>query len=454
MTSSHDTQPFSPEQQPENGWHMPVYEALQLEQRQLAIVAQVGVFVATERNYVRRLRILARAAAAVGAGRAVLFAHDVALHALVPMAVMDGVTGTGEPFSAGGSGITTIPQLRTLAFGEGIAGRAALCEDQTIVTDLTADAAFHPLMARPDAEILGMEPHAIVCLPLRDATVTTTTSAAASASGTTTTTIGVLGVLVIAQSSYGRGFDERTIELLQAVGAQATLALAIESRERDLRLERVHMVEAQEHERRCLARDLSAGPAHGIASAATSLETIDGMIAQHPENARAEVRRLHTLLTHTLRDVRGVLFDLRPFTLQTDGLAMSLHDLAEHFKSITEIHMRWIIDLPERLPQQVETAIYLIVREALNNVVRHAQSTACMVEVRQTGQSVRVVVRDNGEGFDADALLADYPRGQSWGLLNMYDQARPLTGRFAIRSRPEQGTSVEMEIPLPVKVQM
>jgi signal transduction histidine kinase len=448
MTSSHETQPIILGQQPENGWHMPVYEALQLEQRQLAIVAQVGMFVAAERNYVRRLRILARAAAAVGAGRAALFAHDIALHALVPMAVMDGLTGTGEPFSAGGSGITTIPQLRALAFGEGIAGRAALVEEPTIVADITADATFHPSMAQPDAEVLGMEPRALVCLPLRDMAGSANATGATSVAST-----GVLGVLVVAQSSYGRGFDERTVELLQAVGAQATLALAVEARERDLRLERVHMIEAQEHERRRLARDLSAGPAHGVASAVTSLETIDGMIAQHPEDARAEVRRLHTLLTHTLRDVRGVLFDLRPFTLQTDGLAMSLHDLSEHFKSITSLHMRWIVDLPERLPQQIETAIYLIVREALNNVVRHAQATACMVEVRQTGQSVRVVVRDNGEGFDADALLADYPRGQSWGLLNMYDQARPLTDRFAIRSRPEQGTSVEMEIPLPARMQ-
>ncbi len=444
MTPSHDLQPITLGQQPESGWHMPIYEALQLEQRQMAIVAQVGVFVVAERNYVRRLRILTRAAAAVGAGRAALFAHDLTQHTLVPMAVMDGLTGTGEPFSAGKSGITTIPQLRTLAFGEGIAGRAVLAEEPTIVTDITPDTAVDPSIAQPDAEILGMEPHAIICLPLRDAT---NMIGAVSTSGVTATD-NVLGVLAVAQTAYGRGFDERTVELLQAIAAQTTLALTVGARERDLRMERARMIEAQAYERRRLARDLSAGAAQGVASAVSSLETIDGMIAQHPDDARAEVRRLHTLLTHTLRDVRGILFNLRPFTLQTDGLAMSLHDLAEHFKNITSLHMRWTIDLPERLPQQVEAAVYLIVREALDNIMRHAQATACMVEVRQVGQTVRVVVRDNGEGFDAEAVLADYPRGQSWGLLNMYEQARPLTDRFAIRSRPEQGTSVEMEIPL------
>ena len=407
-----------------------MFEALQLEHRQMLIVAQVSTLVVLEHNYVRRLRMLARAAAAVGAGRAILFAHDVATHELTAIAVMDGLTGTGEPFMPGNSGITAIPQLRALALGEGVAGMAAQREKLLLIPDLGPNAGIDVTIAAPDAEILSVTPLAIVAVPLIEA-------------GT------LVGVLEVAQATYGRGFDPRTVELLQAIGAQATLALAIEVRERNLRLERIQMIEAQESERRRLARDLNDGPAHGIASAVTTIEAIDSLITQRPDEARSEIRRLHTGLTRTMRDIRSVLFDLRPFALETDGLALALHNLAEHFKGISPLHMRWIVDLPARLPYDIEATIYVVVREALTNVVKHAQATACLVEVRQVADSVKATIRDNGEGFDPDIVLASYPRGQSWGLLNMYEHTRPLTERFTIRSRPEQGTVVELEIPLP-----
>lgn len=399
----------------------------------MLIVAQVGPYVVAERNAVRRLRILARAAAAVSGGRAVIYAHEVATHELAVMAVMDGLTGTGEPFMAGNSGITAVPQVRAMAFGEGLAGTAAQSGEAIIIQDLAESSYFNAAMAAPDAEIMGLEPVSIACLPLIEAGA-------------------LLGVLAVGQPAYGRGFDTRTVELLQSLGAQATLALAVEARERDLRLEHIHMIEAQEHERRRLARDLNDGPAHGIASAVTTLETIDTQIAQQPDAARGEIRRLHLLLTHTMRDMRSVLFDLRPFALETEGLALALHNLAEHFKSVTKLHMRWTVDLPERLPHNVEAVIYLVVREALTNVVKHAQATACIVEIRQLPNAVKASIRDNGEGFDPEVVLAHYPHGQSWGLLNMYEHTRPLTDRFSIRSRPEQGTAVELEIPLPGKL--
>lgn len=411
--------------------HINSVEALRIELRQARIVAQVGPLVAAERNYVRRLRILTRAAAAVGGGRAVLYAIDRPTQRLIPMAVMDGLTGESETFQPSNSGITTIPQLRTLAVGEGLAGMTAQRGKPLILPDLAASSLVHSSLFLPDAEILGIEPIAVVCLPLYD-------------TGT------LIGVLEVAQSSLGHGFDEHTVDFLSGIGGQMTLALTIELRERDLRLERIRLSEAQEAERQRLTRDLRTGPAAGVAGAVAVIETIDGMITSHPNEARVELRRLHTALTVTLRATRGVLFDLRPFALEVDGLAQALHNLGEHFREHSSLHMRWTIDLPERLPATMETAIYLIVREALTNVIRHAQATACMIEVCQSPAKVAVIIRDNGEGFDSEAVLASYPRGQSWGLLNMFERARTISAEIAIRSRPEQGTSVEMEIAMPL----
>ncbi len=394
------------------------------------VVSQIAPLLAAERHPVRRARLVARAAASLGAGRAAGLARVVAKGALTPLAVLDVDSAPLAPFVAGASGITTLPEAEMIHTGEGIVGTVAATGVAILVPDLAADSRYSPRFAATDARLLGMEPHALVGLPLLD-------SAA------------VLGVLAVAQDERGAGFDARSLDLLRAVAAQASLALAVAARESVVEQSRLRLASVQDDERHRLARDLHDGPVQAVANAVMSLEYIDHLLDQQPAQAREEMRRLGERMERAMRELRGVLFDLRPLALESEGLAVALGDLVERHREPGGPEVRLVADLPSALPPEVERTVYLVVREALTNVIKHARATRCLIEVRRAGDRVTVSVRDDGAGFDADAVLAAYPAGQSWGLLSMFERTRALTDRFAIRSRPGAGTEIALEIPLP-----
>jgi signal transduction histidine kinase len=423
--------------------------ARQSEWQGALIVLHAAQLVAEEPDVGRRMRLLARAAAVVGQGYGALLAFEPVTEALVPLAVVNGLNPTALPFSGAHSGLTPLPQLTALGLHEGIAGYAARTGEPVIAQDLHADSRFTHALAAPDAAVLGCAPRAVVALPLSHRPVA---SREPYVMGTLRAGEALLGVLEVAREDGG--FAEPVLEALRAVAAQAVLALALARRDDDLRLERQHAADAAEDERRRLARDLHDGPVQAISNAAMTLECADRLLDERPQEARLEMRRTYAALTRTAKDLRGVLFDLRPPTLDAAGLAAALPHLIERMQRDAGPHLTLHLDLPARPPPHIERAIYLIIREALTNVHKHAQATACVVEVRAVpatgtdGRAVQVTVRDNGTGFDPDAVLAHYPHGQSWGLLNMYERARAVTDRFAIHARPGQGTTVEMQIAL------
>lgn len=420
-------QTVSPNAPPD--WRDRAIESQRTELHQALIVAQVMPLVAAETDPVRRMRLLARAAAAVGNGTALILALDGAQ--LVPLAIIAPPGSPAEAFPGEASGITGAPTLAAIPVDGCLVGVAARQGEIVLVQDLAADSRFNLSLAQQDARLIGFEPHALVGLPVQDRTQT-------------------LGVLAVAQPAGGAGFDPRTVDLLRALAAQAALALRQAHTERAERGNHAQIVQIQEDERRRLARDLHDGPVQVVANAAMALEYIDALLNDKPTEARIELRRVYSSLTQAMRELRGVLFDLRPLALESAGLAAALRQLVAHFQANDgpAIHLK--TDLPFRLPSVVESTVYLVVREALTNVVKHAAATTCTVDVRQLAQppQIHLAVRDNGTGFDADQVLAHYPRGKSWGLLNMFERARGSGGQFAIHARPGQGTHVELVIPL------
>nr|MBA3825159.1 GAF domain-containing protein [Ktedonobacterales bacterium] len=316
---------------------------------------------------------------------------------------------------------------------DGLAGRAATTRAAVLAETLASTAQFTPEAAMADAAIAGMTPRAIIALPLVSEDE-------------------LLGVLEILQPEASvNGFTPRILEPLGALAGLAALALAAERRACDLRVTALRAADAQEEERRRLARDLHDGPALGVAQAAAALEHIDRLIDQQPGVAHGELRQVYTYLMGSLRDLRGILFDLRPLTLEREGLRDALPYLIERRRAGDGPKITLALHLTTRLPLGIETTIYLVIREALTNALRHARATTCAIEVRDTDlgsgrHTVGVVIRDDGVGFAADEMLRQYPHGQSWGLASMVERAHAFTERFAIRSAPGMGTSIEMTI--------
>ena len=135
---------------------------------------------------------------------------------------------------------------------------------------------------------------------------------------------------------------------------------------------------------------------------------------------------------------------LRPRSLDDLGLAAALERLAQEWQVRYKIPVDVTIQLNERLPGDVETAIYRIVQEALTNVARHAQARSASILVERRSDVVRTIVEDDGVGFDVGANYGE----RHLGLLGMRERAELLNGTLTIESAPEHGTSIFIGIPL------
>ena len=102
----------------------------------------------------------------------------------------------------------------------------------------------------------------------------------------------------------------------------------------------------------------------------------------------------------------------------------------------------------ERLPADLEIACYRVVQEALTNVVRHARARQVRVEFRQQEEEVQLVIRDDGVGFDLEAVQRGAASGASFGVLGMEERVELLGGQIEFQSNPEHGTDIQVRFPL------
>lgn len=206
-------------------------------------------------------------------------------------------------------------------------------------------------------------------------------------------------------------------------------------------LERV--IATQEDERRRIARELHDSTSQTLTSLLVGLRLIETACRDCP--ARGRVSDLRDLAAQTLEEVHNISMQLRPRVLDDLGLAAALERLVAEWQARQKILADVIIHTgEERLPGEIETALYRIVQETLTNVARHARAKSVSVLVERRGQAVVAVVEDDGVGFD---VLAAHANGRL-GLLGMRERAELLGGSLTVESAPGRGTSVFVEIPL------
>jgi signal transduction histidine kinase len=230
-------------------------------------------------------------------------------------------------------------------------------------------------------------------------------------------------------------FTADDVRLAETFAARAAVAVDLSQRvERDA-LRRV--VAAQELERQRLARELHDETGQALTSILLGLKQLEG--AESPEAVAA----LRELVVATLQDVRRLAVELRPKVLDDFGLLPALERLTHGFVEQTGIE----VDLEagaitERLPREVETAIYRIVQESLTNVVKHARAQRVSVFLTRTNGRVKAVIEDDGRGFDPSAI-----DGGGIGLVGMRERIELLDGTLTVESSERSGTTVAVEVP-------
>jgi signal transduction histidine kinase len=249
-----------------------------------------------------------------------------------------------------------------------------------------------------------------------------------------------IGVIAAFDKAGNAHFSDADLRLCETFAARAALAVELSQRVARDALRRV--VDAQELERRRLARELHDETGQALTSVLLGLKSVED--AKSPEEMKEAAASLRELVVGTLHDVRDLAVELRPKALDDFGLVPALERLTTTFAEKTGLS----VDLQttfaeERLPPEVETALYRIVQESLTNVVKHARASRVSVLVTRKPGAVTAVIEDDGVGF-----LPAGDRGDGVGLLGIRERVGLLDGRLEIESRPDAGTSVVVEVPL------
>lgn len=246
-----------------------------------------------------------------------------------------------------------------------------------------------------------------------------------------------VGALELTRRARSRG-EARRLDLLARQAAVAVHSVLLT---REARRSRQLVVAAREEERRRLRWDLHDGVGPSIAALALQAETARDLVADDPATATEILDRLVPRLNGAVADVRAIVHELRPPTLDELGLAGAVRELATRFAGRDR---RIDVDLSDlgELPAAVDLAAYRIISEALANAVRHSGAGTVHVRARREGEWLRLEVADDGRGIRADATAGV-------GLASMRARAEELNGRCVIGPAPDgSGTVVSAVLPL------
>ena len=236
-------------------------------------------------------------------------------------------------------------------------------------------------------------------------------------------------------------FGDEDLRLAESLAQRAAVAVDLSERVSRDAVRRV--VEAQELERRRLARELHDETGQALTSILLGLKTLEQSIeSEEGRTAAADVR---SIVVSTLRDVRRLAVELRPAALDDFGLVPALERLADTYRQQSSLEIDLELQLgPARLPGEVETTLYRIVQEALTNVAKHAQAGRVSILLRRKDEGAVVVIEDDGTGFDAGAARHE----SGLGLTGMRERLGLVGGQLRIETAPGRGTTVVAEVPL------
>jgi two-component system, NarL family, sensor histidine kinase DegS len=212
-----------------------------------------------------------------------------------------------------------------------------------------------------------------------------------------------------------------------------------------------NIIQAWEGERLRISLQMHDGPAQSMSNLVLRAEICQRLIDRDLDQARAELTGLKTAINTTLQDTRKFIFELRPMTLDDLGLVPTLRRYATQFGEKSNLEINLLVqNVEQRLPSHYEVTIFRFVQEALNNVARHANAHQVRLLLDASGDTLQIMIEDDGSGFHVNETLADENARKNMGIAGMRQQIEVLLrGEFGIESAIGRGTRIAATIPLP-----
>jgi signal transduction histidine kinase len=246
-------------------------------------------------------------------------------------------------------------------------------------------------------------------------------------------------------------FTKERQDLLDIISRQAVIAVQNASLYQNLVEEKERMVEVQEETRKKLARDLHDGPTQSVAAMAMRINLVRRMMAKNVKGATDELVKIEELALRTTKEIRHMLFTLRPLILESQGLNAALQAMAEKMRETFTQNV--IINVEEDVLENMEMGkqgvIFYIIEEAVNNARKHANAAHIWVRLRPFETNIALLeIEDDGLGFDVADVNRSYDQRGSLGMVNLRERTELVTGLLNIDSAPGKGTRVQVYLPL------
>jgi signal transduction histidine kinase len=260
----------------------------------------------------------------------------------------------------------------------------------------------------------------------------------------------VYGLLLIASQKVDK-YHSSDVQLMVALTSHTIVAMQNATLYKNLLAERNKMLTSEEEVRHTLARNLHDGPAQAVASFSMQIEFIRRLMRSEPERAYNELAILGKQALQTSKEIRTLLYELRPLVLESQGLEAALEQYASRFptnQNDPAVHFSRLGEEDIRLSPSVENTIFTILQEAVNNARKHAQAKNIWLQLEYKEGYINAVAQDDGKGFDTSAIEQNYDKRGSLGMTNMRERAALVGGKVNVESRVGKGTRVIIRIPL------
>ncbi len=262
----------------------------------------------------------------------------------------------------------------------------------------------------------------------------------------------VYGLLLFAHPNPAYLADER-MDVVEAIAQQAMVAIQNARLYQDLEQEKERITEIQEQARRKLARDLHDGPTQSIGAITMRVNFARRLMERDVRAAADELFKIEELARRTTKEIRQMLFTLRPLVLESQGLIAALQHLAEKTRETYDQNV--IVEADPNAAREMEmgkqTVVFYVAEEALNNARKHAHAEHIWVRARRHGDLFLLEVEDDGQGFDVGALNTGYENRGSLGMINLRERAELVNGLLRVQSEIGRGTKIALAVPMTVE---
>ncbi len=216
----------------------------------------------------------------------------------------------------------------------------------------------------------------------------------------------------------------------------------------------IKIIKAQEVERQRIAREIHDGCAQLMANSVLKAELCEKLIdTRNKDEIKYELQQLKDSLRYCLKDVRKIIYDLRPMSLDDLGLIPTIERYVRNFEEETQIHISFsCTDYPVMVDPSIQLAIFRIIQEGLNNIRKYSKASTVMINLEIVKDFIHLLIIDDGIGFCVEEKLTQSKKNSGFGLYIMKERAQLLRGKFDIQSDLGIGTRIKVTIPLKAEV--